>query len=279
MKKTISTLLSAAFAVTSAASENPGDESLVATPQTYVLVHGAWQAPYVWDAVKSELMNKGNKVIVVELPGHGSDNTATHTLSINVYSDKVIEAFAAIREKVILVGHSMGGMVISAVAEKVPSKISKLVYIGAFLPANGQALTDLAYSDPGSKLGPLLIPSGDKLSLDVKADSLSYLFVNDGNEAVKKELIKNYRAEPAIPFTSKVTLTNENFGAVNKVYIKTLQDIVISPDLQDRMIAAAGIKTVFTVNTSHSPFLSQPKAVSELLLKVGQLKMEDHEGK
>lgn len=267
MKKTVSTLLSAAIAITSLASENPTDES---KSQTYVLVHGAWQAPYVWDAVKADLVSKGNKVIVVELPGHGTDNTATYTLSIDVYRDKVIEAFSATEGKVILAGHSMGGMVISAVAEKVPSKISKLVYIGAFLPANGQALTDLAYADPDSKLGPLLIPSADKLTLDVKADSLSYLFINDGTEGVKQQVINKYRAEPAIPFTSKVTLTNENFGSVNKVYIKTLQDIVISPGLQDRMIAAAGIKTVLTVNTSHTPFLSQPKAVSELLLKIGQ---------
>ncbi|MFT3912308.1 MAG: alpha/beta fold hydrolase [Ferruginibacter sp.] len=270
MKKTILSLLTAAIATSSFASGNESDETLKGKSQTYVLVHGAWQAPYVWDAVKNELTNKGNKVIVVELPGHGSDKTATHTLSIDVYRDKVIQAISAVNEKVILVGHSMGGMVITAVAEKIPSKINKLVYIGAFLPANGQALTDLAYSDPDSKLGPLLIPSEDKLTLNVKADSLTYLFINDGTQPVKQQVIDNYRAEPAIPFTSKVTITDKNFGSVNKVYIKTLQDVVISPGLQDRMIAAAGIKTVLTINTSHSPFLSQPKAVSELLLKIGQ---------
>jgi pimeloyl-ACP methyl ester carboxylesterase len=269
MKKTISSLLSAAIAITTFASCTKNDDAIT-KPRTYVLVHGAWQAPYVWDAVKAGLTSKGNKVIVVELPGHGSDNTATYTLSIDVYRDKVIEAISAVNEKVILVGHSMGGMVVTAVAEKVPSKISKLVYIGAFLPANGQALTDLAYSDPGSRLGPLLVESADKLTLGVKADSLIYLFINDGNAAVKKQVIDNYRAEPAIPFTNKVTLTNENFGTVSKAYIKTIQDIVISPGLQDRMIAAAGIKSVYTINTSHSPFLAQPKAVSELLEKIGQ---------
>jgi pimeloyl-ACP methyl ester carboxylesterase len=136
----------------------------------------------------------------------------------------------------------MGGMVVTAVAEKIPSKISKLVYIGAFLPANGQALVDLANTDPDSKLGPLLIESADRLTLDVKADSLTYLFINDGNATVKQQVIDNYRAEPAIPFINKAVLTNENFAAVNKVYIKTLQDVVISPGLQDRMMAAAGIK-------------------------------------
>jgi len=267
MKKTISSLLTAAIAVSSFASESPAIEGKA---QTYVLVHGAWQAPYVWDAVKAELSNKGNNVIVVELPGHGSDITETHALSIDIYRDKVVEALSRVNEKVILVGHSMGGMVISAVAEKVPLKIRTLVYIGAFLPANGQALTDLAYSDPDSKLGPLLIPSSDKLTLDVKTDSLSYLFIDDGAEKVKQQVRDNYRAEPAIPFTNKVELTNEKFGIVNKVYIKTLKDIVISPGLQDRMIKAAGINKVYSVNTSHSPFLAQPRSVSDLLLSIGQ---------
>ncbi len=270
MKKVISSLLTAAVAITAFASCNKNDENPETKPQTYVLVHGAWQAPYVWDAVKTELSNNGNKVIAVELPGHGSDSTATYTLSIDAYRDKVIEAISAVDEKVILVGHSMGGMVVSAVAEKIPSRISKVVYIGAFLPVNGQALVDLAFSDPGSKLGPLLVESPDKLTLDVKADSLTYLFINDGNAGVKQQVVDNYRAEPAIPFTNKAVLTSENFGSVDKVYIKTLQDVVISPGLQDRMIAAAGIKTVYAVNTSHSPFLSQPGEVSGLLLAIGQ---------
>ncbi|KAA2239087.1 alpha/beta fold hydrolase [Chitinophaga agrisoli] len=275
MTKTVASLLSAA-AVLSIAAGCAGDEKgPVAVPQTYVLVHGAWQAPYVWDSVQADLSKSGNKVIVVELPGHGADTTAPQGLSLDVYTDKVIDAISKADSNVILVGHSMGGMVITNVAEKIPSKIRKLVYIGAFLPSSGQALTDLAFSDPGSKLGPLLVPSADQLTLDVKRDSLTYLFISEGSEAVKQRVLDNYRAEPAIPFTGKVALTAENFGAVKKVYIKTLQDMVISPGLQDRMIAAAGIKTVYTVNTSHSPFLSRPHEVSGLLLKIGKDEQPD----
>ena len=268
MKRIISSLLAAIFAISTFAFCNKNEGN--AKPKTYVLVHGAWQAPYVWDAVRDDLLKEGNKVIVVELPGHGNDKAPTHTLSLDVYCNKVIQAISAVNEKVILVAHSMGGMVITAVAEKVPAKISKLVYVGAFLPASGQALIDLSMSDPGSKLGNSLVQSADQLTLDVKADSLTYLFISDGAPAVKQQVIDNYRAEPAIPFTNKVTLTNEGFGTVSKVYIKTLQDIVISPGLQDRMIAAAGITTVYTVNTSHSPFLSQPHEVSKLLLSIAK---------
>lgn len=268
IENTIISLISAVFAMTVFSSTEKGDTSTKSN--TYVLVHGAWQAPYVWDAVRADLEKNRQKVIIVELPGHGKDQTPTHGLSLDVYRDKVIETMAKAEGKVILVGHSMGGMVITHVAEKAANKISKLVYVGAFLPANGQALTDLAYSDPDSKLGANLVPSADQLTIDVKKEQLTNLFINDGTEPIKNLVITNYRAEPAIPFTNKVTLTKENFGAVDKVYVKTLQDVVISPGLQGRMIAAAGIKTVLEVNTSHSPFLAQPHILSEILLKLAK---------
>jgi pimeloyl-ACP methyl ester carboxylesterase len=268
MKKTVSTLLTAALAATTLLSCAKDDKTPNKAKQTYVLVHGAWQAPYVWNEVRNDLTSKNNNVVVVELPGHGTDNTPTHTLNLDVYRDKVIQQLSSIDGQVILVGHSMGGMVVTAVAEKVPTKIRKLVYIGAFVPQSGQALAEI--SDPQSQLGPSLIPSQDQLTLDVKKEDLTNLFIADGSAQAKQLVIDNYRAEPAIPFGTKVTITPEHFGAVEKVYVKTLQDIVISPALQDKMISAAGIKTIYSVNTSHSPFLSQPHQVSELLLKIAQ---------
>ncbi|WP_332369839.1 alpha/beta hydrolase [Spirosoma telluris] len=115
------------------------NDAVAPTTKTFVLVHGAWQAPYAWQSVKDQLVQQGQKVVVVELPGHGADNTSPATLSMDVYRDKVISAINALSENVILVGHSMGGMVVSAVAEKIPGRIDKLVYVGAFLPANGQS--------------------------------------------------------------------------------------------------------------------------------------------
>ncbi|MCF0068839.1 alpha/beta fold hydrolase [Dyadobacter sp. CY261] len=267
MKTTGLVLLCAAFTLSAMASCSQ-DDHVSAPSQTYVLVHGAWQAPYVWDDVRTQLISSGHKVIVVELPGHGSDQTPAHQLSLDVYRDKVIEAISTVNEKVILVGHSMGGMVVTHVAEKVPAKINKLVYVGAFVPTTGQALTDI--TDPDSKLGPALIPSADQLTLDVKRDELTNLFIQDGSPAAKNKVTANYRAEPAIPFTNKVNLSDQGFGSVTKVYIKTLSDVVISPGLQDRMIAAAGIRSVYEVNTGHSPFLSQPKSVSDLLIKIAK---------
>jgi pimeloyl-ACP methyl ester carboxylesterase len=266
MKKRLIHLLLTIAVLTSLISCN--HDQLPAT-NTYVLVHGAWQAPYVWTTVKEQLEKAGQKVIVVELPAHGDDFTSPANVSIDLYRDKVISAILSAKESVILVGHSMGGVVVTAVAEKVPGKIKKLVYIGAFLPANGQSLLDLASQDTQSQLGPSLIPSADQLTLDVKHENITSIFCQDGDAAVKQLVLDNFRLEPAIPFTNRVTLTDANFGKVDKYYIHTLMDHAIGIDLQNRMADAAHITKIFSVNTGHSPFLTQPTEVTKILLRIG----------
>jgi len=237
---------------------------------TFVLVHGAWQAPYVWEVVKKELELKGQKVIVVELPAHGDDTTSPAVVSIDVYANKVIAALNDIKGKVILVGHSMGGVVVSAVAEKIPERIQKLIYIGAFVPSNGQSLLDLASQDKQSHLGPNLIPSKDQLTLDVVHDSIVSIFCQDAPKNIQQLVLDRYRAEPAIPFTNKITLTAANFGKVDKYYVHTLMDHAIGKDLQNQMVAAANITKLYAVNTGHCPFLSKPDEVTRLLLSISQ---------
>lgn len=251
--------------------------------KAFVLVHGAWQAPWVWDVVKSQLEAAGQKVVIVELPGHGSDTTSPVTLTLDKYRDVVIKAIndlnhdapgkddnakVANGQKVILVGHSLAGMVISEVAEAIPGQIEKLVYIGAYLPANGQSLLDLANTDAQSLLGKALI--FHPATLGVSPDSLANIFCQDGSTEVKQLLVGRYRDEPLIPLTNRVSLTALNFGRTDKYYIHTLLDHVIGPGLQERMIATAQIadSKVYSINTSHSPFLSHPDEVTEILLKI-----------
>jgi pimeloyl-ACP methyl ester carboxylesterase len=162
----------------------------------------------------------------------------------------------------------MGGVVITAVAEKIPSRIEKLVYIGAFLPANGQSLMDLAMTDAQSILGPNLIPSKDQLTLDVNHEKIIDIFCQDASADIQKEVLEKFRVEPAIPFGNKIALTDANFGSVTKYYIYTAQDHAVGPDLQKRMVAAAKITKTYSIDTGHSPFLTQPDQVTTLLLTI-----------
>ena len=244
--------------------------------KNYVLVHGAWQAPYVWDSVKTTLIKEGNNVTVVELPGHGDDQTPISQITLNLYTTTVLNAIAPINGKVILVGHSLGGMIISSVAEQIPTKIEKLVYLSAYLPASGQSLFSLAGTDAGSALGgnvngvPILNKDTVNGILDVLHSQIVNVFIQDGSTQAQNLVLQNYRVEPLVPFLTPVTLTAANFGSVEKVYIKTLQDHVVSPALQNQMIATAGVKTVYQLNTSHSSFLVKPDSLAILLTKIGQ---------
>jgi pimeloyl-ACP methyl ester carboxylesterase len=236
--------------------------------KTYVIVHGAWQSPAIWDDVKKQLEAKGNHVVVVELPAHGTDTTSPTAVSIDVYRDKVIAAIDALKTKVILVGHSMGGVVVTATAEAIPSKIEKLVYIGAFLPADQQSLGDLAATDKQSLLGPALLPIKGGLLLDIVHDSIAPIFCQDGTTAQQQLVLDNYKPEPAIPFGNRVTITAARFGSVHKYYIHTLRDNAVGIDLQNRMAAAAKIRSQFSLNTGHCPFVTDVNGTVKLLLQI-----------
>ncbi|MDP9076753.1 MAG: alpha/beta fold hydrolase [Bacteroidota bacterium] len=274
MKKLILILLSVATATIMFSScSKKNDVKPIA--KNYVLVHGAWQAPYVWDAVKATLISEGNNVTVVELPGHGDDKTPISQITLNLYTTTVLNAISQINGKVILVGHSLGGMIISAVAEQIPTKIEKLVYLSAYLPASGQSLNDLAMTDAGSALGekinkvPILDIDMVNGIIDVLHSKIVSVFIQDGSTQAQNLVLQNYRVEPLVPFITPVTLTPANFGSVEKVYIKTLKDSVVSPALQSKMIATAGVKTVYQLNTSHSSFLVKPDSLAILLTKIG----------
>jgi len=241
--------------------------------KNYVLVHGAWQAPYVWDSVKTLLVKQGNNVTVVELPGHGSDQTDPSKITLALYTTTVLNAISNIPGKVILVGHSLAGMVISSVAEQAPSKIEKLVYLAAYLPASGQSLLGLAFTDPNSELGQpgVLVFAPDSITVGVAQSHIVSAFIQDGTPAIQNLVLQNYRVEPTVPLGTPVTLTAANFGSVKKAYIQTLMDHVVSPYLQNKMIAAApGVGEVYPINTSHSAFLVKPDSVAILLTKIGQ---------
>lgn len=267
MKKT---LISASLIITLFLVASCSHDHQPQPQSTFVLVHGAWQGPYVWSYVKDKLEKNGQRVIVVELPAHGDDTTSPATVSIDVYRDKVIEAISHLQEPVVLVGHSMGGVVVSAVAEKIPGQIKKLVYIGAFLPANRQSLLDLASQDTQSQLGASLIPSADHLTLDIKHENIVSIFCQDATPDVQKLVLDKFRVEPAIPFADKAILTDHNFGSVDKYYIHTLQDHAVGIDLQNKMAAAAHITNIYSLNTGHSPFLSKPDDVANLLLEISK---------
>lgn len=244
------------------------EDTVPSASKTFVFVHGAFQAPYAWQFVKARLEAAGQKVVIVELPGHGQDQTPPASISINTYRDKVISTIKAINGPVVLVGHSLGGAIITAVADEIPSHIEKMVYLAGFVPADKQSIFDLTSMDPNSQFGPALTLSADGVLASISNDKIMGVFAQDGNEQVKKLLIDNNRPEPIAPQADKIFLKNPDFAKVPKYYIYTKQDHAITIDLQKKMVAAAGIKDVFTVDSGHCPMLTKPDEVTAYLLHI-----------
>ena len=110
----------------------------------YVLVHGAWHGSWCWARVRRLLISAGHEVFTPTLTGVGE---RCHLLSRNVGLDTHVAdvvnliVWEELRE-IVLVGHSYGGVVVRHVADRMPERIRSLIYLDAFVPENGKALTD-----------------------------------------------------------------------------------------------------------------------------------------
>ena len=104
---------------------------------TLVLVHGAWHGGWCWERVTPLLKEKGHEVVVVDLPGHGDSGVPFAEVTLAVYGNHAAEVLDEQVEPVMLVGHSMGGLVISEAAERRPEKIGLLVYLTGPAPGRG----------------------------------------------------------------------------------------------------------------------------------------------
>ena len=239
--------------------------------KTFVLVHGAWQAAFVWDEVKAQLEKQGHHVIAVELQGHGKDQSALADATLDNYVAKVTAAINSADGKVILVGHSLGGAIITQTATKVPGKIEKLVYIAGFVPPTGKSLNDLAKQDPNPGITPELLvlpPDYSTVTFANPEVNIPELFLKDGSKQQKELLVKNLKPEPTAPMGTPLQYDPKVFAGLDKYYVYTTQDRAISYVAQQQMVKAAGITKTFSIEASHSPFVSKPAEVVTILLNL-----------
>ncbi|NVJ19627.1 MULTISPECIES: alpha/beta fold hydrolase [Myxococcus] len=290
----------------------PLQAALAATPErgkqprrAFLLVHGAWHNALHWTRVTEALSARGHQVVAINLPGHGlnarfpsayvkgdtvslrDERSLQADLTLEDCAAAVVAALEKLRQgaggtKPVLVGHSVGGAVITRAGELAPQHIGRLVYLSAYCPlrlgspsgyaALPEARTGygetLFLGDPG-KLGAVRInPRGGTEYLE----ALRAAYYQDVPMA--DFLPFAFSLTPDLPlslWTSKVGATKERWGRIPRGYIRCTQDRALAPALQELMIREANAFTpgnAFTVESlaaSHSPFASQPEALVALL--------------
>jgi len=121
---------------------------------TFLLVHGAWHGGWCWRDVVPRLRKAGHEVFAPSLTGLGERK---HLASARVDLETHIQDIVALVEmedlkKVVLVGHSYGGMVITGVADRIPTRLAALVYLDAFVPENGKCALDYVVPERAARM-------------------------------------------------------------------------------------------------------------------------------
>ena len=198
----------------------------------------------------------------------GADNTPITDVSLQSWTDALCDLIDQETEPVILVGHSRAGLNISQTAEQRPDWIKMLVYLCAMLLRDGETGLGVTTSHPDSQVGQNLIVAEDGTSATLKEESVRELFFGDCSDEDVEWARSLLSPEPLAPVSTPVSITDDNFGRVRRIYIETLADKAVPPSLQKQMYEALPCERVISMSTSHSPFFSAPEELVKHLLAI-----------
>ena len=219
------------------------------TTRNVVLVHGGFVDGSGWQGVYDALSQDGYRVSVVQNP----------TLSLEGDVAATRQVLDAQDGRVVLVGHSYGGVVITEAGTH--DNVAALVYIAAFAPDKGESVNTLiADPPPGAPVPPILPPRDGFLFLDRDKFAASFA----GDLPAKQSA---FMADSQVPWgvaALEGAVSEPAWRIKPSWYLVASDDRMIPPPAQRAMSERAG-STVVESAGSHSVYLSQPAAVAALI--------------
>jgi pimeloyl-ACP methyl ester carboxylesterase len=233
--------------------------------KTFILIHGSWHSSWNWHKVIPILEKKGHKVYAINLPGMGRDRTPIQEVKMATTVQKIVDLLDSIPEKVILVGHSKNGVLISQAAEYRPDKIEKLVYLAAYLIPNGKTQREYSVQDTGGWLKPYVTIHPDLNASTLQSEIYKEGLYHDCEDYITElaKLLLSY--EPIESGITPLQLSDEHYGRVPKVYIECTEDRAVTIFMQRKMYAETPCDHIYSMHTSHSPFFSKPEELCGIL--------------
>ncbi|KAL8117567.1 hypothetical protein AgCh_015449 [Apium graveolens] len=185
----------------------------------FVLVHGACHGAWCWYKVAMLLRSAGHKVTVLDLAASGLNAKKVQEVkSFSVYLEPLMEFMASLlaEEKVVLVGHSLGGVALSVAMERFPEKVSVAVFATAYM----------------------LNPDLDVLTVSEKVEKNIGSFMDSQDLTLASMLVRPHPLKINYDTISleETKVTKERFGSVRRVYVIADQDIIHPEEFQRWMI-------------------------------------------
>jgi pimeloyl-ACP methyl ester carboxylesterase len=234
-----------------------------ADPRTVVLVHGAWHGAWCFATLQAELDRRGIPSLAIDLPGHGTSMLPLGGLHHDAAHLTAILDHLALSD-VVLAGHSYGGAVITHAAAA-RSDVAHLVYIAAFALDDGEsvigALRSLDRRDTGLRAAQR---PGDDGTSTLDPELAAPALYGQCPPATVAAALPRLSAQPDATMTEAVAGSPR--ATIDSSYVVCLRDQAVHPDHQ-RVLAARCTHQI-DLDTDHSPFLSRPSELAEILERI-----------
>ncbi len=239
-------------------------------PNEYVLVHGACHGAWCWDQVAARLRAKGHRVLAVDLPGHGRRAALVRRAGMEAYGRAVADAMALEGvSRAVLVGHSMGGPVISKAAELARDRIRHLVYVAAVVPLDGQSIAESLMTEPGRRMVRGMAAGRGNGTFLYPAETAWARWMGDvpRDHPEASRALSLLTPQSTRPFLEPVDLRAFYATRIPRTYLRCLQDRAVVPAKGAEFAARLGVCPV-DMNCAHNPMLSQPDELARILDKI-----------
>jgi pimeloyl-ACP methyl ester carboxylesterase len=230
--------------------------------KTFVLVHGAFCGSWIWRRVADQLEHRGHKVFVPALTGLGE---RSHLLRKDVDLDThIADVVNLIKwgslENVCLVAWSYAGFVGAGALESIGNRVSSIVWLDAFLPANGQRVADL------TAFGKAVQAAADKGEMSFGGSGkIPAIFVGERDQAFAESKVT---PQPISTFLQPIKVSGALEKVARKTYIRLPK--FPQPAYGKALADCKSDKSWATFelpNVGHMGMLDAPDRVSELILQ------------
>jgi pimeloyl-ACP methyl ester carboxylesterase len=235
---------------------------------TFILVHGSWHDGKAWTKVVERLEQLRHSAFNPTVAGHGkgASRRVDHARATQSVVDYIVDRELS---DFVLVGHSSGGSIISKVAEAIPHRVRRLVYVNGLILDSGDSALSVAPPEAQATLQALAAQSSDNsvmLPFEIWRDT----FINDGGPELARAAYEQLSPASLDLMSEPVDMTKFYTLATPRSYIRTTEDIVYPPGewaLHPRLSSRLGVYRLLEMPGSHEVMFTNPNGLADRIIE------------